>query len=166
MNVFWTIGRGVARLLDVAAALLLLAVLAIILAQIVARYVIGVSMPWSEELSRLLFVWLILIAAAHTQHIKVSLVEDWLSGRARRAWQVVLHLVEAATAGFLAIMAYELSEFVRYDSFTTLPVSIRYLYLATAFGGALWSLTAIGRVLRTLSRTENTSDHQPGEYSE
>jgi TRAP-type C4-dicarboxylate transport system permease small subunit len=45
MNVFWTIGRGVARLLDVAAALLLLAVLAIILAQIVARYVIGVSMP-------------------------------------------------------------------------------------------------------------------------
>jgi TRAP-type C4-dicarboxylate transport system permease small subunit len=97
MTVLWTIGRGVARLLDVAAALLLLAVLAIILAQIVARYVIGVSMPWSEELSRLLFVWLILIAAAHTQHIKVSLVEDWLSGRARRAWQVVLHLIEAAS---------------------------------------------------------------------
>lgn len=165
MKVLWIMGRGVARLLDVGAALLLFAVLTIILAQIVARYVIGISMPWSEELSRLLFVWLIMLAAAHSQHIKVSLVEDWLSGRARRAWQVLLHLIEAATAGFLAIMAYELSEFVRYDSFTTLPVSIRYLYLATAVGGALWALAAIGRALRTPGGIED-SDQQPNRHAQ
>lgn len=53
--------RLLGRLLDITAALLLLGVLAVTVAQVTARYLLGVPMPWGEELTRLLFVWLVVV---------------------------------------------------------------------------------------------------------
>ena len=60
------------RLVDAASALLLVAVLVVTLLQVGARYVFNWPMPWSEELTRLIFVWLVMIAAVGSAHMRIE----------------------------------------------------------------------------------------------
>lgn len=134
------------RGLDWAAALLLLAILAVTAARVVGRYVLGAGMPWSEELTRLLFIWLVLIGAARTRHMAIDLLPN--------VWPRVavgLKLFAAALGvGLLALLvrqALVLVELTAFDRFTALGVSVQYLYWAVVVGGSLWiALTLAGLV--------------------
>ena len=53
--------RAVRHLADGICAALLCAIAALAFFQVVARYLLGLSTPWSEELLRLLFIWLVLM---------------------------------------------------------------------------------------------------------
>jgi TRAP-type C4-dicarboxylate transport system permease small subunit len=131
------------RALDLAAALLLVAVLGVATAQVAARYLLGVPMPWGEELTRLLFVWLVLLAAARATHMRIDLLPDALSPRARRG----LGLVQAALAVFLLlVLAWHgraLVELTAYDRYTALEVSVQWLYWAVVVGCGLWALMTL-----------------------
>lgn len=132
------------RGLDWAAALLLLAILGVTAARVVGRYVLGAGMPWSEELTRLLFIWLVLIGAARTRHMAIDLLPNLWPRVA-----VGLKLFAAAIGvGLLALLvrqALVLVELTAFDTFTALGVSVQYLYWAVVVGGSLWiALTLAG----------------------
>jgi TRAP-type C4-dicarboxylate transport system permease small subunit len=65
---------GIDRALDWIAAALLLAILCITTARVAGRYLFGLSFPWSEELTRLLFIWLVLIGAARARHMSIDIL--------------------------------------------------------------------------------------------
>lgn len=134
------------RGLDWAAALLLLAILAVTSARVVGRYVLGAGLPWSEELTRLLFIWLVLVGAARTRHMAIDLLPNLWPRVA-----VGLKLFAAALGvGLLALLvrqALVLVELTALDRFTALGVSVQYLYWAVVVGGSLWIvLTLAGLV--------------------
>ncbi|MFW6028211.1 MAG: TRAP transporter small permease [bacterium] len=134
------------RGLDWAAALLLLAILAVTAARVVGRYVLGAGLPWSEELTRLLFIWLVLVGAARTRHMAIDLLPNLWPRVA-----VGLKLFAAALGvGLLALLvrqALVLVELTASDRFTALGVSVQYLYWAVVVGGGLWiALTLAGLV--------------------
>lgn len=134
------------RGLDWAAALLLLAILAVTAARVVGRYVLGAGLPWSEELTRLLFIWLVLVGAARTRHMAIDLLPNLWPRVA-----VGLKLFAAALGvGLLALLvrqALVLVELTALDRFTALGVSVQYLYWAVVVGGSLWIvLTLAGLV--------------------
>jgi TRAP-type transport system small permease protein len=52
------------RILDSAVAALGVATLLLVNYQILCRFVLSISVPWTEEVSRLLFVWLAFLGAA------------------------------------------------------------------------------------------------------
>lgn len=134
-------------LLDAAAAGLLAAVLIIVSAQVVARYFFNFPMPWSEELTRLLFVWLVMIGAARAAHMRIDLLPAALPPVPRR-------VLELATAGLalalLAIMvrhAVGMVELTAYDRYTALGISVQYLYWAAIVGGCLWMVMIVAGLL-------------------
>lgn len=144
------------RGLDWAAALLLLAILAVTAARVVGRYVLGAGMPWSEELTRLLFIWLVLIGAARTRHMAIDLLPN--------VWPRVavgLKLFAAALGiGLLALLvrqALVLVELTAFDRFTALGVSVQYLYWAVVVGGSLW----IALTLAGLAWSDPDADQTP-----
>lgn len=77
------------------AALLLLAL--VIGLQVLARYVFSFSPIWSEEFSRLMLVWTVMIGAAisvrHRSHIRIDVLLAPLPARARRIWFALLDVV-------------------------------------------------------------------------
>ena len=49
--------QALTRSLNIIAALLFAAALILVNAQIVCRFILSISVPWTEEVSRLLFIW-------------------------------------------------------------------------------------------------------------
>jgi TRAP-type transport system small permease protein len=63
---------GLSRLM----AFLFIAVLLVVCAQIVSRFVLSISVPWTEDVSRLLFIYLVYLGAAVAFHERTMIVID------------------------------------------------------------------------------------------
>lgn len=83
------------RALGALTGLLFLVILGLVGAQIVCR-VIGLSVPWTEEVSRLLFVWLIYLGASVAFHDRAMIVIDTVPLMAPRTFWWLLPLAEVA----------------------------------------------------------------------
>lgn len=83
--------ESVAR--NLAAGFLALVVI-VVLVGVVARYILNISLPWSEEVARLLLVWLTFLGAAaataQRSHIRVDTIYARFTGRRRK-------IIEAAS---------------------------------------------------------------------
>ncbi len=134
------------RGLDWAAALLLFVILAVTAARVAGRYLFGMGMPWSEELTRLLFVWLVLIGAARTRHMAIDLVPQMSSARVATALRLFGVAIGVGLLALLVNQALVLVELTAFDRFTALGLSVQYLYLAVVVGGGLWIVLTLAAV--------------------
>jgi len=84
-----TIGRWLQHLIELLMALMLSAMVIAVFMNVVLRYTAGTGFASSEELARLLFVWLVcmgaILASAENRHLGFDLVQSRLPRRARQA---------------------------------------------------------------------------------
>ncbi len=73
--------------------------------EVAARYFFNAPTIWAEELSRLVFVWATLIAAAgllrFDQHIRVTVVTDRMGVSGQRLARIASHIFVALLCGFV-----------------------------------------------------------------
>jgi TRAP-type C4-dicarboxylate transport system permease small subunit len=142
-----------ARLPDVVAAALLAIVTLLVSAQVLVRYALGGSLVWSEELTRLLFVWMVLVAATTAAPMRVDLLVDVLPPRLRALIRLLGEAVVLALILLLIYGAWGMMDLTQFDTYTALGISVRWLYLALFVSSGLWlvrSLVTLGRNLRDL----------------
>ncbi len=138
-----SLGRG----LDWIAAALLLAILCITTARVVGRYLLGLSFPWSEELTRLLFIWLVLIGAARARHMSIDILPSAAGPKAALALRVLALVLGVGLLTLMVRQAFILIDLTAFDRFTALGVSVQYLYWAMVVGGGFWILLFVARTL-------------------
>ena len=89
--------NGLERLVESVMALALTLIVVLVFSNVVGRYALGASFAGAEELSRLLFVWLVFMGAVLTlrrgAHLGVTLVQARLPVWARRSCAVITHLL-------------------------------------------------------------------------
>ena len=148
------LGRAVAGLdrrlragIDGAAALLLAAVTTLGIAQVVARYAFNASLVWSEEAIRLLYVWLVLVAAASAPHMRIGLVADRLRGPAALVLGAARTLVMLALLGLLVHGALTLNASFGADRYVTLGLSKSWYWTGAVVGALLWMGTIVTGLL-------------------
>lgn len=141
---------GLLRLPDIVAGALLAVLTLLIAAQVLVRYALGGSLVWSEELTRLLFVWLILVAATTAPPMRVDLFVDLLSPRGRALARLFSDLVVFALTLILLYGAWGMMDLMQFDTYTALGISLRWLYLALFVGALLWLLRSFGTIWRNL----------------
>ena len=139
-----------ARLPDIVAAALLAIVTLLVSAQVLVRYALGGSLVWSEELTRLLFVWMVLIAAATAPPMQVNLFVDRLSPRLAALIRLLSELLVLALTLVLVYGAWGMMDLTQFDTYTALEISVRWLYLALFLGGGLWVMVSVALIGRTL----------------
>jgi TRAP-type C4-dicarboxylate transport system permease small subunit len=92
----WTM-LVVERLVETLMTLALGLIVLLVFSNVVGRYALGTSFAGAEELSRLLFVWLVFLGAILTlrrrAHLGVELVQARLPRKARRVCAVITHLL-------------------------------------------------------------------------
>lgn len=129
--------------------------------QVAARYLLGLSFAWTEELAVYLFIWLVFLGAglgvARKVHPHVTVFVKLVSGRTRRVIQFVTKSAVVAVVGVLIFYGLNMVLLTR-DNFTPglgLPVGY-VMYLALPVGAVL--------MLVNLIRGWNAADEpEPGE---
>jgi TRAP-type C4-dicarboxylate transport system permease small subunit len=156
--------RGLGVLLEWMAGLLLFVLLVVGVIQVTSRYTGLVFVPWTEEVARLLFVWVVWIGAAAAvfrgSHIRFDFLVERLPQRARGALGT---LVTLGVAGFLILLLYQGYGIVESTSstFITLNLSVKYTYLSVVVGSSLMLIGLLGRLRAGGGRSQGQREPQP-----
>jgi TRAP-type C4-dicarboxylate transport system permease small subunit len=145
------------RGLDYVAALLFAVALVLVNAQIVCRFVLAISVPWTEEVSRLFFVWLAFLGAAIGAREGALIVIDTLPeviGPPWRTWvEPLVRLVSLAVIVVLFLGSIPLVQSVWPTTLATVDwISNGWAYLAFTASFGLMALYAAAPFVRGLSR--------------
>lgn len=103
----------------------------IVFAQVVARYVFGNSIGWSEEIARALLVAITFLGCAiamrRNTHIAIEVVFSYLPLSACRVLVTVIDLLKIGLSGTLTYMGYVLTVTTR-QKLTSVDISKAWLY--------------------------------------
>jgi TRAP-type transport system small permease protein len=139
--------RWLRRFERVAAAGLVALVLGLMAAQVIARYVFGSPIPWSEEVACFAFVWLAFLGGAMVagegRHLTVDVVSPLLGRRGRLVFE---WLAAAIVTACCLLMIVGAAPFVHRLGRVASPaagIARRWWYLASAAGLALVALHAV-----------------------
>lgn len=152
----WCTGMG-RILLDVSSILLFLIMVTVFL-QVVFRYVLMLSVPWTEEAARYLNVWMVFLGCAvaveKSKHIRVTFIIDQMKGWAHEMVALAILALMLAFDVVVVLGAYRLTRMNWNQQAPTLPVTVSALYMAlivASFFAALFLLHQIGRKLSALA---------------
>ena len=109
-------------LVEIPAALLVVAEILVLFAGILARYVFHKPIVWSDELAAILFLWLAMlgsvIAFQRGEHMRMTAIVGMLRPRARAFLDVV---AIAAPFAFLVLVLHPAYEFAADEIYVTTP---------------------------------------------
>lgn len=144
------------RILDIVVGTLLLVIVIVMLAQVFGRYVLDNSLVWSEELTRLLHVWMVMLAAIKAAHMRIDLLLDRLPARLRQVAELAGAALSCALLTLMIKGGLNMIKLTAYDRYTGLQLSMQYVYVALVVGVVLWIPVVLGRVF--LSRSVNPQE--------
>lgn len=139
-NRFSLLARRIERVLDALIAALLAVITASLVYQVFGRYALGRAPGWSEEVARMLIVWLTMIGSAAClrggSHIAIGVLVNALPERGRAVVLWLRDLAVLVTAGVLAWSGarYAGLNAAQDSPALEIPMSIAY---ASLFVGAL-----------------------------
>jgi tripartite ATP-independent transporter DctM subunit len=139
-------------LVEIPAAILVVAEIVILFAGVIARYVLHQPLIWSDELASMLFLWLAMLGAAvafrRAEHMRMTAV----IGSAPPAMRFYLDAVASCAAlAFLVMIVHPSYEYAYEESFITTPalqISNTWRAAALPVGVCLMALFAVLRLAR------------------
>jgi tripartite ATP-independent transporter DctM subunit len=139
-------------LVEIPAAVLVVAEIVILFAGVVARYVLRQPLIWSDELASILFLWLAMLGAAvafrRSEHMRMTAVVAMASAR-MQAYLAVVAI--CAALAFLLLIVKPTFEYAYEESFITTPalqISNSWRAAALPVGTCLMALFAVLRLAR------------------
>jgi TRAP-type C4-dicarboxylate transport system permease small subunit len=132
------VDRTVARLERGAAVALLAVTVALVILQVIFRYVLNSSLSWSEEAARYLFIWSAVLGFSSSVHARRLFSFDMVARRlSARGRAICAGLFLIAAAGFLWALVIGGSALVAGTASQTspamsLPMSVPYAALPVA----------------------------------
>ncbi|MEH6774392.1 MAG: TRAP transporter small permease [Cereibacter changlensis] len=133
----------------------LMAVMTVLISwQVFARYVMGDSLTFSEEVARFSTVWLTMLGAAYAYRYGALIAVELLAGLLGRRMAIVLKIVVAlASAAFALILlrhGLAITERVLPQTAPSTRVSMAWLYAAMPAGAAMILLNALAVIADSL----------------
>lgn len=127
--------------LEWAAGSLLFVLLVVGFLQVVSRYTGLIFIPWTEEVARLLFVWVVWVGAAagliRGSHIRFDFVVERMPMWIRRPAECVVHIGVGLFLIVVIRYGYEVAQSQATSTFLTFNLSVKYTYLSAVLGSAL-----------------------------
>ncbi|MET3507604.1 TRAP transporter small permease [Halalkalibacter oceani] len=128
------------------------------------RYILKQSLPWSDELLRYMFVWIVFIGAAivykKDQLVDLTLVTDFAKGKFALLLDLLRHLL---TFLFIVMISYQSFIIMRGQMSTgeisaAMEIPVWIMTAGLLIGGCLWAVFAIFKILAALRRVFTSYD--------
>lgn len=132
----------VSGLVDIVCGCLIVTITCLVFFQVIARYVLAYATPWAEELLRLLFVWLVILAACNSKHLCIDLFDL----RKVRGGRLIHAASNAVCVIVLIILGYGVIDMIALtanDRYASLDLSVQWAFYGVGIGIVLWVLRVI-----------------------
>jgi tripartite ATP-independent transporter DctM subunit len=148
-----SIEAALGALVEIPAAILVVAEIVILFAGVVSRYVMHSPLIWSDELASILFLWLAMLGAVvafrRAEHMRMTAIV----ANARPAMRAYLDVVATCAAlAFLLLVIWPAYDYAYEESFITTPalqISNTWRAAALPIGTCLMALFALLRLVRS-----------------
>ncbi len=131
-----------------------LVMIVVTLAQVVFRYLIEAPLPWSEELARYCFVWIVFLGGAiglsRGIHLGVDLFVNMLPPPLRRGLDALTSGLIAAFALTVIYASYPVIDINMFQRSPALGVQMSWIYIAIPASMALIFLICVERIVGDL----------------
>lgn len=132
----------------------LVGILLVVLYQIVGRYALSKSPVWTEELSRYLFIYAIILASGAVivkgRHIRLDLFQHYLSPRGTLIFNIFCHLLVGTFAALLLPHAWKYTSLGSRQTSPALGLQMTWVFASTFIFFALVSLTSFLLILKEI----------------
>lgn len=153
------------RLLEFVAVILLICILLLVATQVVCRYILKLPLPWTEELSRYLFIWGTFIGAGvafvRGSHVSLDSLTSRLSEPTRQKLEIIVMVLVAAFSllllyqGVVSVLAMSGDQSVTMGFslgfvLAALPIAAIYFVwfqLKVLFARKLWRISCIASIV-------------------
>ena len=129
-------------------------IVAIIFYAVIMRYVFHRPPAWSEELSRFLFIWMIMLGAVlvtrEQSHIQITFLVNLLPERLRFLLSNFTRLLMIAFCWVMIQQGLKIYPIVAEASSPSFGISMGWLYLAIPVGGMLMGLYVLEWMVKSI----------------
>lgn len=140
---------------------LFLTMLLVLTIQIVSRYFLSFAIPWTEELSRWLYIYIVFIGASEAvsrrDHIAVDIVPNRLGTKTNLMMDVLIHSSFAIISLVIVYRGYIFMERMDRLGSITMDVQMSLLYAAIPLGFTMVFIKSILNSVNSLSKLLNPS---------
>lgn len=161
MKTILTICDYVASLTSVLSRLMLVGVAAILILQVILRYCFSYSLPWPEEASRYLMIWIVMLSGSLLVKDDELVRVDFLDGIWPERWLIYRNVLFRILLSALLLMMAKYGWDQAYMSInrttTALQISWFWPYFAIPAGTALMLLQMIALTLREFRSRKRTN---------
>ena len=123
--------------------------------QIISR-LCNLSLRWTDELSRLSFVWMVFIGISYCtgegSHIKITLFQDKFNKYVKVFVDILIGVAVFATTLYVIYWSIPYLEFSKVFKTPALEISMNYVYISIPIG---FGLSAINQIIRILDKIIN-----------
>lgn len=130
------------------------AIVLVLFYAVVMRYGFHKPPAWSIEVSRVMFLWMVMSGAAlvtrEKSHIEIDFIANLLPLKVRFFWLNLLRLVMLAFCGVLVWYGVKIIPIVGQANTPTLEMSMGWLYASVPAGGFLMGVYILELLIRSL----------------
>ena len=130
------------KIFDWIVSLFLVVLVVLVFAQVVSRYLFNSPISWTEEMARILFVWITFLGtflALKTKgHIAIeTLLNRFFSAEVRGYISATVNFLILYYCGYLAVVGFKMMQKTAADFTPVLLLPFSYLYAAIALSGIM-----------------------------
>lgn len=153
--------RSVFKTYEVALFGLVITILLLVGTQVFTRYVLAESVAWTEELSRMLLVWLAMLGAAvaleRNEHYVISLIYDRLPPTIKTAVLAATNVLALVFLAVLVIYGWDYFERGISKQYIIVGVSRGWVFVALPVAAASMMFSIVSQTLQAVCETRRTT---------
>ncbi|MEN6413081.1 MAG: TRAP transporter small permease [Veillonellales bacterium] len=136
--------------------LLMLAMVAIIFSQVIARYAFSNSLSWSEEIGRHIFIWMTFLGAAlavrSRSHVALDLLVKAFPQKLQKVILVFGYLVMIVFAGVLVYAGIKMMTLGARQMSAAVQIPMKYIYIVLPISGILMIFYLLKNLCEDITR--------------
>ena len=138
-------------------AAVMMVIMVIILVQTVGRG-ISLSIPWSEEASRYLFVTMILlginIGISQNMMVNIDMIDSFIPNGAKKVLCVIREIIGIAVACMFFYSTFPMIQIGQFQKSPAMQLPMSIMYIIMAIGFALAVLATLIRLIRLFTGSD------------
>jgi TRAP-type C4-dicarboxylate transport system permease small subunit len=149
------------KALNIICRVFLGAIITIIFYGVIMRYIFSRPPAWAEELSRFIFIWMIMLGAVvvtrEQSHIELTILVDHLPKKVRLVISIFTRLLMICFCWVMIQQGVKIYPIVAEAASPTFAISMGWLYLSIPVGGFLMTIFILENMIKSLLQASATT---------